>query len=341
MLTKKQQLISIKTIFFLLLWTIAVFSYDIADYKNYKLVYEVYLPHSFMTAFYAMPDIGFILLCKIASILGLSFALFRGIYLTCALWFLFKGVEYWSEKCVFVYCLYAFYPFLLDIVQFRYFLAYSIVLYAIRFLKTNETPKYIILIILAATQHFLVLVYLMFLLLGLKMDKLKITVITVTVCEVIVFLFAIPNIITLLDSLIPRLSLYSSVNISLESITLFIEYLIMGIVIFIFALLVHKTDIDQESFDFLVKLSVIAICFIPFILIDDDYVRIYRGVLPLIYVMLYTKLRDRRYTVLTNIFIIAVVGLLFYIHLSPHSIANYEAVTKLVFEKNYLIELFR
>ena len=341
MLTKKKQLVSVRTIIFLFLWAIAVFSYDIADYENYKLIYSVYLPKSFMTAFYSFIDIGFILLCKIASILGLSFSLFRGIYLTCALWLLFKGINYWSEKGIFVYCLYAFYPFLLDIVQFRYFLAYSIVLYATRFLKTNEIKKYIIFIILAATQHFLVLVYLMFLLFNLKIDKLKITVITVTLCEIIAFLFAMPNIVNLLGNFIPRLSLYSSANVSIEGITFFIEYLVMGIVILIFALAVHKTDLDQEVFDFLVKLSVIAICFIPFILIDDDYVRLYRGVLPLIYVMLYTKLKDRRYTVLTNIFIIAVVGLLFYIHLSPHSVANYQAVTKPIFENNYFIELFR
>lgn len=75
---------------------IAIFGYNCSDYTSYKHVYEVLVPAGL--GLYAVPDIGYDILCRIGSFLGVSFEIFRGLYLFAALILFYKGVCYFCDK---------------------------------------------------------------------------------------------------------------------------------------------------------------------------------------------------------------------------------------------------
>lgn len=152
----------VEIIFFLVMWVVAVFNYSNADYESYRLIYDFYIPSG--AGLSVISDIGYYVLCVIGKHIGLTFQTFRAIFITVALFFFVKGFSYFAKNKKNIYILYLFFPFLMEVVQYRFFMAVAIMLYALRYLKEGHYKKFIILVILAASSHLLALIYLLFLL---------------------------------------------------------------------------------------------------------------------------------------------------------------------------------
>lgn len=326
----------VEIIFFLVMWVIAVFNYSNADYESYRLIYDFYIPNG--TGLSVMLDIGYYALCVVGRHVGLSFQTFRGIYITLALLLFVKGFSYFAKNKKNIYLLYLFYPFLMEVVQYRFFMAVAIILYALPYLKEEHYKKYIIFVVLAASQHSSALIYLLFLMCMLEVNKLKHLVRIMVIVETGVFLVAPAVLSTILGRFIPQLSIY----LNSDSYTRYLYFAFLAIEVLLL-IWVEKIQIqpDTSLMSFTKKLMWIALCFLPFILIDDDFVRLYRGAMPIVYSAIYLQMEKHRYANWKNIVAIILCVLMFYVFLSQHSATNWINVTEPIFKYNYFFELFR
>lgn len=262
----------INAIAFAVFWIFSVFNYANADYDNYRLIYEYYIPNGAGLA--VMPDFGFYLLCKLAISMGITFAVFRGIYITIALIIFVKGIDYLSYRNKNIYILYAFFPFCIDVVQFRFFMATAIMLYALRFLNEKKAIAYVVLILIGATQHSSAVTYLLFLLSYMDYNKLKNWVFGLTVVMSTVFLVMPSILVRLFGNVFSQLNVYLSFNA--YTIYLFAIHLVMAL----FAVVWNRKMSTKEKTDmniFLQKAMLIMVCLTPFIILDDNFTRLYRG----------------------------------------------------------------
>lgn len=326
----------VEILFFLVMWVIAVFNYSNADYESYRLIYDFYIPNG--TGFSVMPDIGYYALCVVGRHVGLTFQIFRGVYITLALFFLVKGFSFFAKNKKNIYVLYLLFPFLIEVVQYRFFMAVAIMLYALPYLKEGCYKKYIIFVILAASQHSSALIYLLFLLCMLEEKRMKHLVGIIVIAETGVFWVAPMVLNTILGMFMPQLSMY--LNSGFYTKYLYFVFLAIEVLLLVW---VEKIQIKSGTLlmCFTNKLLWIALCFVPFILIDDNFVRLYRGSMPIVYSAIYFQLEKHRYVNWKNLVAIILSVLMYYVFLSQHSITNWVNVTGPIFKYNYFFELFR
>lgn len=262
----------INVIFFSILWFFSVLNYANVDYDNYRLIYEYYIPNG--AGLSVMPDFGYYFLCKLGISIGLNFVTFRGIYITVALLFFVSGINYLSLNNKNVYVLYAFFPFCLEVVQFRFFMAVALMIYALRFLYEKKMIAYVLFIIIGAIQHSSSLVYLLFLLSYMDYKRLKRFVLYLTVGISGVFL-VVPSLLSrLFGKFFSQLNIYLSLNS--YTIYLFVIHLVMAVFAVVWN---RKIAIKEETKMniFLQKALLIMICFTPFIMLNQNFTRLYRG----------------------------------------------------------------
>lgn len=326
----------VEIIIFLVMWVIAVFNYSNADYESYRLIYDYYIPNG--TGLSVMPDIGYYALCVIGHYFGLTYQSFRGIYITFALLIFIKGFSYFAKNKKNIYILYLIFPFLMEVVQYRFFMAVSIMLYALPYLKEGHYKKFIILIILAASLHFSAIIYLLFLLCMIEEKKMKYLVGCIVIAETGIFLVAPTVLNDMLGKFIPQLSIY--LNSDSYTKNLCFVFLAIEVLLLIW---VEKIQIrlDTPLMNFTKKLLWIALCFVPFILIDDDFVRLYRGAMPIVYSAIYVQMNKHRYANWKNLVAIFFCALMYYVFLSQHNTTNWVNVTEPIFKYNYFFEIFR
>lgn len=132
-------------IIFVLIW-ILFWTDSTADYNSYK---HIYTSDSFR-------DYGFSILCLIGRKIGLNFFQFYLTTSTIALLLYLKFVFRYSYCCSLCAALYLLFIVCFDIVQFRNFLAFSLILNVIPLLfypNLKNTATYCIVVFLASTIH--------------------------------------------------------------------------------------------------------------------------------------------------------------------------------------------
>jgi hypothetical protein len=131
-----------------------------ADYENYYHLYEVIFNGG---AGFQTSQVGLVLLFELSSWFGLNynqfliFASFSGMLL------LSITINKYSKKTNLVYLLYFIYPFLLDVVQIKHFLAMTIIVFTLSFLlsdKKSAKLKFTLGVLIAATIHYVALIFL-------------------------------------------------------------------------------------------------------------------------------------------------------------------------------------
>lgn len=160
----------------------------------------------------------------------------------------------------------------------------------------------------------------------------------IVIAETGIFLVAPTVLNDMLGKFIPQLSIY--LNSDSYTKNLCFVFLAIEVLLLIW---VEKIQIrlDTPLMNFTKKLLWIALCFVPFILIDDDFVRLYRGAMPIVYSAIYVQMNKHRYANWKNLVAIFFCALMYYVFLSQHNTTNWVNVTEPIFKYNYFFEIFR
>ncbi len=152
----------ITALLFVVAWILMCLNTENPDYAGYEARYYAF---SQKWVSDITPN-GFLFLSEFGNALGLNFFTFRMIICTIALFLVYSTVIHYSPEPNVVLSIYLSSSFFLDTVQFRFFLASSIAFWSLRFLvednKVDNNIMYLICIVLAATIHPVMIVYLMF-----------------------------------------------------------------------------------------------------------------------------------------------------------------------------------
>lgn len=108
-------------------------------------------------------EFGYRALMKIAIHLRFSFETFLLIVVALSFALIHSTVKRYSGNYNYVYCLYFIFPFFLDVVQVRNFIAMSIFIYSVKYLiddSIKSKVKYVFLILTASTIHYTAILYL-------------------------------------------------------------------------------------------------------------------------------------------------------------------------------------
>lgn len=323
--------------FFLFIVLLVLFAGNTSnpDYFEYSARYEAAIKSS--NTGYLLYLVGFVF-----KKIGFSFQMFRFFEAFVGLLLLTKTIKRYSDKPAFTLVCYFIYPFLLDVVQVGNFLAYTIVLYCLRYLEEKSLKngvKYTVGIIIASQFHILSFIYLIFLLSYISKAK-KLVWISIIITSVLTlginFLPKLIPYIPLINSRSSQINYYLTYQESYKHGA--ITYLIILFVIY-FAFLLKSHWLKQRGeliFDDLqlsfVKIFSLAFCFVPFVIINAEFVRLIRNIW-ILYFCIFTKkywLKKQK-LFLCAVFLIACF--LFYKELAPGAY-YYEVVTKAIFENN-------
>ena len=282
--------------------------------------------------------------------LGCSYQFFRFIECFLSLLLLSKTVTRYSTNPIFVFSLYLIYPFLLDSVQLGNFISYSIVLYSLKYLEEPFTKggiKYIFGVLIASQFHILSIVYIIFLLVYVKsIRKIYIfsffTNILLTIS--INFLPRLVSYIPLLRSRSDQIKYYLSFDQSYKNGAIAYSFLLfVCLLVLLTKVYIIKCNISfsqDNTFNKALKIAGLTFCFIPFILINSEFVRLIRNTWVIYYLALSCDMRDYsdnlyKLDKLYKAFSIFLAVFLFYKELSPYAY-YFDTVTKPVLLNNIL-----
>ena len=141
-----------KLTFYLLftwMWILFAFNHANADFRMYRSIYYGTLSVSSM-------EYGFVILCKIFRNLGFNYNMFLAVYSFVGLTLIKKTIFKYSKNISLTLALYFIFPFIFDVIQIRNFMAFAIVIYAIKYLideNEKNIKKYIFLVLIASMFH--------------------------------------------------------------------------------------------------------------------------------------------------------------------------------------------
>lgn len=330
---------------FLFIWLIIGFNTDNVDYSTgYSEKYYDLSQNYF--------EIGFRSLNILGRALGMSFFQFRLVIMTIMLLLLRNSIKSYSESPVYVAFLYMIYPCLLQSVQIRNALASAIILYALRFLdeeKEHGCFKYVLLVLLGASIHKIVLIYLVLVFTKqIKIPNILKLSITIFTSLYLIIVFFQEKILHLLYILLKddRLYIYAHLSEKHLFIKSMLPYIIVGILFCYLYNIKHGKKQKLENITsldkMLLKTSILTLSFLPLFLIDGNYFRIWAFFLPVIYTSLlnlnkYRGMFKNDKWIIQSCCLMLAMGL-FFIDLSPYDPSGYINVTKAVMQNNALRE---
>lgn len=270
------------------------FANDIPDIANYRVHYEL------LTA--NQTEWLYLLLMKISKALGLSFFQFRCFCYISGIILLNISIRRIIKNKVFVFILYMFYPFLMDVVQTRNFMAMALVCCAITNLEFHSKPSRkitsFILILMAGGIQVVSYVYLLIFIVNyipLRANKYLILIWTVMFAMFMLLhlhhliLLGVMDMFNLTDWRFLQIShktrlgfyLYSMINITHSFLLVWAFYLLKTKVC-------NAITQKQSYFMHIIAiLSVILLCFIPLYKYNVHFYRIFRNLWPLTHVAFY------------------------------------------------------
>jgi hypothetical protein len=311
-------------ILLIFLWILSSFNIEIADKSNY---YYDYLIASYNYGF-TNTEFGFQILCKFANYLGISFQVFLGIYFFIGLLLISKTILKFTRNSGYVLGLYFIYPFIIDVAQIRNFMAMSITIYAIPYLASNKKKdfvKYLILQILAISFHYSAVFYLSFLLIKKFNIKQIIKIVTTITVLGSIFNALLPTyIVNIFPFLEQKMHRYTQSGVSIYTKIGMLTYLSVGmILVYIAWRSLHQNnkrlktlemtnmenkDKKMELYDkfplgvadVILKVNIIMFIIYPFLFYAYEYIRVYRNILILNYILFANVISFRKKTLLKD-----------------------------------------
>ena len=287
--------------------------------------------------------------------IGFSFQLFRTLELFLALLLISSTIKFYTKNALFPFLLFLIYPFLLDVVQVGNFLSYSIILFALRFLEQKTfkgAVKYIVFVLIASQFHILAIAYLLFLLSYIKRCK------TVVILSSIISIILVASIQSL-PLYIKYIPLIKSRSTQIEYYLTYNQGFVNGAITYTILLIAcllasyYKFYIIKKSHNYLIngrisettlKILTLVICFVPFILINSEFVRLIRNMWIIFYIILFSDIKSifgkkHSFNSVFKFVSLFLAIFLFYKELAPNAY-YYETVTKCVLENNVFWKLF-
>lgn len=282
-----------------------------------------------------------------AHVLKWNFWLFRLFIVILCYGLVFKGISYFSVSKHWIIAMYMGYLFIMDTIQFRNFLAMSLLVFAFHYLMSDDKKewiKYVFFIIIAATFQVIILYTLSFLIYKCKNKKIMnglIVFVAVTSFGISlinrdkinpIFSFIINN---LLEG---RGANYLSQRTHNAPIGIIGLYCIdMCILIYIYMLKKkHMNEEQQKYHDYIWRIHCLLILIFPLLLRSISFYRIIRNVCLLKYID-YAKMIDRLKinTVHRFILVFAIsISIFLWGFVDCILINPFEVVVEPIFEKN-------
>lgn len=165
-----------------ILWLLVWGATDNADYRNYEIKYEMISESDYVIEFNVFSEFGFASLMRIASLMSLNYSGFLFIVSFLALLLIDSTVVRYCKNTNYVYLLYFLFPFFLNAVQIRNFLAMSLLVFSIRYIVDDYRLKkirFLVLILFASLIHISFVAYIPLVLVTMKKRKTLIGLIVV------------------------------------------------------------------------------------------------------------------------------------------------------------------
>ncbi|WP_040194944.1 EpsG family protein [Clostridium culturomicium] len=271
-------------------------------------------------------EVGFQFLMLLSNKIGLSYNMFRVLISIIGYTLITVTLKRYTPYTNLIYILYFIFPFLNDAIQIRNFLSMSIIIYSIRYIiedKKFNSIKYIFGIFLASTIHISSLFYILFL--PIKKVNRKILFGVTTYFAVILVALAYTDFYLYLVGIITendRILRYFDRRTTWGLILVF-GILIMFYLTFYVMYKRCRTDtdslIDTKFMNLLLKMNIIMLSIAPLLVYDFNFIRMYRNILPLNYIVfvhaiLSTK-NDRKSKILYSfiaVFFVLCLFIIFY-----------------------------
>lgn len=269
---------------FIILWILIGFNLKNPDYEYYE---NLFLRANQGISYHAV-ETGFWYIVEFAAKIGLSYSLFLKIYTLIALLLISSSIIKYTEKPSLVLVLYMCYPFLLDVAQIRHFMAIAIFTFSVRYLESYSKKnliKYIFLIVIAASQQIMAIAFLAYLLVYLIDQKkaakiaIMLTIINMFGCKYILQSSLVKKIFSLRDKTVDYTGGYSNSQLLMYAC-------FYGILIILCVFLQKTNNVDKTNSSFLYKICMYSTLFIPFLMIDFQYTRLFRGSILVIYIFI-------------------------------------------------------
>ncbi|MCC4439774.1 EpsG family protein [Limosilactobacillus reuteri] len=254
---------------------LTLISPNVADFKAYENVYNFIGTGNL----YLNTGYGWWFLCRIGNLLQFNYAQFKFVVLVIGLLLIWSTIWYLKLDDNLIMATYIIYPAITDLIQIRFFVATSIVIFFLRFLLKNTKWNYMLYIfgvLLAAQVHTSAYFYLMFVLCIYSVKHFKVTCI-VTIGALSLFWVRKNLVISLISrigteqesSFYLNSQYYASFNDTLM-------FVFTTIFFFLISIYMYKTyingDILKKNLDSQIEL--IRINFLKF-LIGANYVSIF------------------------------------------------------------------
>ncbi|MGX7235595.1 EpsG family protein [Enterococcus italicus] len=255
------------------------------------------------TSSYDTSDYGFRFLMKLFSSLNPNFSLFLAILflVIVMVWIIsFKlvtGSQKNNKSLIFI-PLFSMYPFVYDLTQIRYFLAYTLVLLAVSILISKIKYRkyiYVFIVILASTIHNSSILFVLLPILTYIPEK----IIRKTIFIFAPILFFLRNKLvhlSILNALLSGKQHYLTLEkqVSLFS-SLFISIALIGQVYLLYQAS-KNSDFKYIDLNLLKKINLVWLIFIPFLFINLDVERLFRPLYLINWFIIFSSF-DRRITV--------------------------------------------
>lgn len=324
-----------------------------ADYFGYQQTYNSIGINNAFESYFQEFEIGYKFVCRVAYKFGFDYNLFLATFSIIGLLLITSTIFKYTKRRSYVLGLYFLYPFMMDIVQIRNFMAMAIILFAFRYLISNrkvDKIKYIFFVLIASTFQTVGIFYLILVLAPIKNRATLVKVVGGITIGIIGVISLLNNGISIpIISTISYLYLKTSIATRLGYLVYF--FISFNLVRFArkknLEILLKNDDINSEidieselEFGEIVyNINIILFCIYPLLFLSVDFIRLYRNLLIINYIF-YSRIITIGFDKKVNmiVFKIAVLlfvglsGWLFYYHMSA------EGVLIPIMERNILFD---
>lgn len=290
---------------------IALRTTDIPDIDVYERQYHLLTKGVFENGYYWIS--------YIASGMNLSFDVFRGVIIIVAILFMYIGISKLGFNRNIVFAIYAIYPFTIDVIQIRNFLAMSLLIYSLHFLNRETRGgciKFSIVVLLATLVHSISIVFFVLLLANADIveKKWKKRILLSLFFIAVIFAFLAQSSATVQQIIY---QLFSEINESKATFYLsskmnfgFLVYWLMEV---LFLFVAYKVYAEQQSrslplsYGRIFWVNLVLAYLFPLLTINVNFYRIYRNMSIYKYSLLGVVMGTKKNATLILIFSIAVI----------------------------------
>lgn len=335
-------------VIFTFMWMLFGWNLWNADYYGYEQTYYSIGIYNGFNDYFNQFEVGYRLFSKFMFSIGLDYNQFLIIYSLIGLLLIGSTIIKYTSKPTYVLALYFIYPFLMDIVQIRNFMAMAIIIYGIRYLfssKKSDQFLYICFVLLAASFQSVGLFYLILLLAKIENLKKLIKWVVLITLFLILFLFIIKSGYPI--PIIGSVSYFSSKTSFITRLA-YLIYFIIGFRLAKFSYTVmnsknligdSKNSSKEDSMvKIIYKMNIIILCVYPLLFFSVDFIRLYRNIFPINYILFSIALTKSKKNYLFQIVILA------FVFLSEWLFAYYMSGKEVfypIFEQNRIFEILK